>query len=199
MYSDFFSLMHRLRYIYRWNGTNVIYKEDVAQHCFDVALITHLLCEIYNNMNETKINCGDAVICALYHDYTDSILTHIPAPIKNDNNNIKNAIDELKIECKKYILQSLPDEMKNKQGQVFNKMNDKKIKEVIEIADKIDSYRKAKMELLRGNLEFTNAHKNFKADMDQIYNEKEYVRFFIDTFMSNLDNSLQAEFRYLKS
>ena len=62
--------MYRLRYIERWSLMRNVVKENVAEHSFHVALLTHMLCTIGNELFDRQIPTDQVVSKALFHDLT---------------------------------------------------------------------------------------------------------------------------------
>jgi 5'-deoxynucleotidase len=197
MQSNFYALLYRLRSIYRWSGTRALQPEDVAQHSYGVALVSHALCEIKKSIYNEEIDTEKVVIYSLYHDATDSMLTHIIAPIKNFNQNTKNTFNELKTESINHLLNMLPNELYDVYYSTLHGKFDEEIIKVVHIADQIDAFIKCKVEYLRGNAEFTNAYEQTGASIKRLSEEYLYVKYFMETFMESFE-FLSAEYRYLK-
>jgi 5'-deoxynucleotidase len=196
MQSNFYALMYRLRSIYRWNGSRTSQTEDVAQHSYGVALISHALCEIKKNIFNEDIDIDKVILYSLYHDAADSILTHIIAPVKNFSQNAKNAFNELKIESINHLLNMLPEELHDAYSAILNgKFNEEVIK-IVHIADQIDALCKCKVECLRGNSEFANAYAQMEHIINQLSEEYGYVKYFVETFLPAFELA-SAEYRYL--
>src|SRR4051812_11888224 len=85
MTSDFFAYMYRLRYIERWSLMRNTVKENVAEHSFHVAILTHALCTIANEVFKSNIATNEAVSMALFHDVTEVFTGDIPTPVKHQN------------------------------------------------------------------------------------------------------------------
>lgn len=195
MKSDFLNLLYRMRYIKRWSGTTCFDSEDVAQHSFNVTVITHLLCHIIKFVYNKEIDVEHALSSALYHDCADTILTHIIAPVKNNNGEIKDAISKLKHTAIKQISLMLPEVLQIDLNNLL-KREDELIKEVIEMADIIDIYCKSITELNKGNLEFQNPYDQATFKLKCAMESKPYIKTFYDLFLSNFSKG-NLYYKYL--
>jgi len=191
--SDFVNLLYRMRYVKRWSGTSCLDIEDAAQHSFNVTVITHLLCYILKSVYHESINIEDALSSALYHDCTDTILTHIIAPVKNHCPEIQNAMLTLKHESRLHISSLLP---KSLQINLFQRKDDL-IDEVVEMADIIDTYCKSLTELKKGNIEFQNPYDQVTGKLQRAIDTKPYIKTFYDLFLVGFSKN-DFSFKYLK-
>ena len=66
--SHFYAYLYRLRLIQRWVLMRSTVPENVAEHSFQVALLTHALCTIGHEVFGKEVDTGRAVILALFHD-----------------------------------------------------------------------------------------------------------------------------------
>ena len=193
--SDFINLLYRMRYVKRWSGTTCIDCEDAAQHSFNVTVITHLLCHILKSVYHISINIEHALSSALYHDCTDTILTHIISPVKNDNAEIKDAISNLKYKATQHISSMLPEVLQISLDNLLKE--DELVKEVIEMADIIDTYCKSSTELKKGNLEFKNPYDQVNCKLKSVIKSKPYIKTFYDLFLLDFSKS-ELSYKYLK-
>lgn len=74
----FFAYMYRLKHIERWSLMRNTTKENVAEHSFHVAMTTHMLCTIGNEVYGKALDTGRAVMMALFHDATEVFTGDIP-------------------------------------------------------------------------------------------------------------------------
>lgn len=194
MNSNFLKLLYRSRLIKRWSGTECIVEEDVAQHSHSVAIIAYLLCDLMITYHKISIEVGDVVLAAIFHDCSDTILTHIISPVKNNNIQISKAVNLLKQNTYTEMINMLPCEMQGKIGDIL--YPPKQVKDIIEIADNIDEYCKALSELERGNLEFQGIYQQtldrLKEDAEQYPFVAQFISIFLEPFKDK-----DYKFRYL--
>ena len=90
--NPFYAYLYRLRFIRRWGLMQSAVPENVAEHSFHVALLTHALCTIAVRVFGKEVPVERAVMLALYHDATEVITGDIPSPVKHHNRTILKGI-----------------------------------------------------------------------------------------------------------
>lgn len=70
----------RAQYVARWHTVSTTHRQTLAEHSFNVAIITRALLERQNKYNEEFINKATAI--ALTHDLGEVITGDIPTPTK---------------------------------------------------------------------------------------------------------------------
>jgi len=187
MDSHFFAYMYRLRYIERWSLMRNVVKENVAEHSFHVALLTHILCTIGNEVYGRNIPTGQIVSMALFHDATEVFTGDIPTPVKHHNPKILSNFREIEQLASERLLDMIPAELK----KVYEPLIDAKstayadLKKYVKAADLLDAYLKCVTELSAGNKEFGSAKKQIENSMQSLnMPELEY-------FLQNLAPSLE--------
>lgn len=101
---NFFNMIYRLKVVKRWGTSANMYEESVAEHCYFVAILAYILAKLDEKLNGVKIEIDKVLIKGLYHDAFESYTSHIVSPIKNHNENIKNAIISLKEDYKERLI-----------------------------------------------------------------------------------------------
>lgn len=71
--------IYRLKNVVRYNTRNVIKHENVAEHTFNVAIISLMLCDKYNLTHSAKADC---LIKAILHDMPEIELNDITHDVK---------------------------------------------------------------------------------------------------------------------
>ena len=91
---NLFNLVHgqinRLRYVYRFSGTNVLHRENVAEHSFYTAFYSLV---IGTNYVSHHVNLGKLVQKALLHDVEEQFTGDIIRPIKYLTPNVTQEIE----------------------------------------------------------------------------------------------------------
>lgn len=188
MESHFFAYLYRLRYIERWSLMRNVVKENVAEHSYHVALLTHALCTIANELFDKQLDTNTAVVKALYHDVTEVMTGDIPTPVKHHNEKILDNFRELEALSADRLLHMVPDPLKTTYGNLIGKHKEDKLYPFIKAADLLDAYLKCTTELSAGNREFSVARDQIKASLDQL-NMPE-VEYFLNRLAPGLEKTL---------
>lgn len=162
MESDFFAYMFRLRYIERWSLMRNTVKENVAEHSFHVALLTHALCTIANEVYGREVPTGRAVSLALFHDATEVFTGDIPTPVKHHNQDILKSFREIEHLAAERLVGMMPGDLGISYGELILE-RDGDLKRWVQAADLIDAYLKCVTEGSAGNPEFVVARKEIWA------------------------------------
>src|SRR5215467_12446398 len=107
----FYAYLYRLRLIQRWVLMRSAVPENVAEHSFQVALLTHALCTIANAVFDKQVDAGQAVILALFHDAEEVMTGDIPSPVKHHNPGMLRSVREIESLAAKELLGMVPDEL----------------------------------------------------------------------------------------
>ncbi|SDG57346.1 5'-deoxynucleotidase [Fontibacillus panacisegetis] len=159
----FSAYMYRLRSINRWSLMRSTASENVAEHSYHVALLTHLLCEIGNSMFGRELNAERASTLALFHDATEVFTGDIPTPVKHHNPRLLSNFREMESIAAERLLSMVPPEL-NKiyepllfSGGSSSNPADAELHKYVKAADSLDAYLKCAWELAAGNREFAVA------------------------------------------
>ncbi|WP_281885785.1 5'-deoxynucleotidase [Paenibacillus sp. YYML68] len=173
MNNHFFAYMYRLRYIERWSLMRNMMKENVAEHSFHVAMLTHALCTIANVVFERNVPTDRIVSMALFHDATEVFTGDIPTPVKHHNDKILANFREIEQLAADRLLDMVPEPLRH----VYEPLVDAKrneepsaaaYKAYVKAADLLDAYLKCVTELSAGNREFATAKKQIEQSMTQL-------------------------------
>ena len=94
--SPLFAYLYRLRLIGRWGLMRSSIPENVAEHTYQVALVTHALGTIAREVfGRTDVPVERAVVLALFHDATEVVTGDIPTPVKHHNPRVLESLREL--------------------------------------------------------------------------------------------------------
>ncbi len=169
MESDFFAYMYRLRYIERWSLMRNIVKENVAEHSFQVALLTHALCSIANEVFGRGIPTEKAVTMAIFHDATEVFTGDIPTPVKHHNEQISENFREIEQLAAERLMNMVPDPLKPAYRPLIGgKREASELRRIVKAADLLDAYLKCVTELSAGNREFAVAKKQIRQSIDNL-------------------------------
>ena len=91
MQSHFYAYISKIRWLQRWVLKRIIVHENVMEHSWEVATISHALGLIKNRYYDGQLDVNAIVVAAIYHDCSAVIKGVMPSPIKyhsSEGNNI---------------------------------------------------------------------------------------------------------------
>lgn len=194
--SHFFAYLSKLRWIERWGMKRNAIRENVMEHSFEVGVVAHALGEIHNQMYEVKLDLGELVLTALYHDASEVLTGDLPSPIKYHNEKIRDAYKEVEHAAEREMLVMLPVNLQKTYSRYLLSENVKPdIKQLIKAADIIVAYTKCKSEVLAGNPEFSKAMKDTEDRLLQLQQPevKAFCAQFLPSFDLTLDELIRPE------
>ena len=192
--SHFFAYLSKLRWIERWGMKRNAIRENVMEHSFEVGVVAHALGEIHNQMYEVKLDLGELVLTALYHDASEVLTGDLPSPIKYHNEKIRDAYKEVEHAAEREMLVMLPVNLQKTYSRYLLSENVKPdIKQLIKAADIIVAYTKCKSEVLAGNPEFSKAMKDTEDQLLQL--QQPEVKVFCAQFLPSFDLTLDELIR----
>ncbi len=181
MKSHFYAYISKIRWLQRWGLKRNTVEENVMEHSWEVATISHALALIKNRYFDGKLDVNSIVVAAMYHDCSEVITGDMPSPIKYHSPDITNAYKSIERQAERELLNLLPEGLKDDYESVII---EEKIPEdhhlIIKSADTISAYLKCPMEISSGNPEFTKAAEDIKNKL--INNNYPEVQYFLDTF-----------------
>ncbi|CAG7650714.1 5'-deoxynucleotidase YfbR [Paenibacillus solanacearum] len=187
MDSHFFAYMYRLRYIERWSLMRNVMKENVAEHSFHVAVLTHVLCTIANEQFGKQVPTDKVVSMALFHDATEVFTGDIPTPVKHHNPKILANFREIEHLAAERLLDMIPEPLRNVYDPLIDtkKSDDYELKKYVKAADLLDAYLKCVTEMSAGNREFATAQKQIAESMQNLAMPE------LDYFLKHMAPSLE--------
>jgi len=186
MESHFYAYMYRLRYIQRWSLMRNTVKENVAEHSFYVAQLTHVLCTIANEIFGRDVPTDQAVSLALFHDATEVFTGDIPTPVKHHNPDILSNFRNIEQLAAERLLNMVPPMLRpTYQSLIGNKQQESELNRYVKAADLLDAYLKCITEMSAGNHEFTTAKQQIRESI-RLMNMPE-----LDYFLTNMAPSLE--------
>ncbi|SEB88724.1 5'-deoxynucleotidase [Paenibacillus sp. GP183] len=189
MTSDFFAYMYRLRYIERWSLMRNTVKENVAEHSFHVAILTHALCTIANEVFKRDIATNEAVSMALFHDVTEVFTGDIPTPVKHQNPEILSNFRKIEEISADKLFSMLPPELQPMyKPLVTGKSDQTELRRFVKAADLLDAYLKCVTELSAGNREFGTAKKQIEQTIQEMAMPE--VNYFLTHLAPSLEKTL---------
>ena len=81
----FYAYLDRMKFIKRWQLMRSTRDENIMEHSHQVALLTHALVTIENEVYGGHVNAERAVLYALYHEVSEVMTGDMPTPVKYFN------------------------------------------------------------------------------------------------------------------
>lgn len=188
--SHFYAYLAKMKYISRWGLMRNTWSESLQDHSFQVAMITHGLAVIRNQLFSGSINPERAALLALFHDAGEVIVGDLPSPIKHSNENLRAAFEALEETARQRLVSMLPEELQAQFEPLFQaEAADCEHLALVAAADKICAYLKCLEERRAGNLEFTEAEKTIRRTLQasELPEVAYFIRQFTGSFTLTLD------------
>ena len=186
---NFYAYMDRMKYIKSWQLMRSVREENIMEHSQNVALLTHALVVIHNNVFGGNADAGKAVLYAVYHETGEVMTGDLPTPIKYFNRGILGEYKQLERRACDKMLALLPEEMQCDVAPFVNADEQSEEYKLVKAADRLAAYVKCLEELRSGNAEFTRAKKSIEADLKSrsMPEINYFLEHFIDGYSLTLD------------
>ncbi|WP_152394638.1 5'-deoxynucleotidase [Paenibacillus guangzhouensis] len=197
MEKHFSAYMYRLRYIERWSLMRNVMPENVAEHSYHVALLTHMLCTIGNQEFNRQVDTHQAVTMALFHDATEVFTGDIPTPVKHHNPRILANFREIEDIASERLISMVPAKLLPVYEPLLDSKADQhsELRKYVKAADLLDAYLKCVTELTAGNREFAEAKRQTEEKLQQLsMPEVDYfLTYLAPSFEKTLDELSETE------
>ncbi len=185
----FYAYLDRMKFIRRWQLMRSTRDENIMEHSHQVAVLTHALAAIENEVYGGHVNVERAVLYALYHEVSEVMTGDMPTPVKYLNGQLHGEYAKVERLAVDKIASTLPEEL---QPALYPYLQADKSSEeyvFVKAADKLSAYLKCLEELRSGNSEFVQAEKTIKsALMEKNLRAVNYFfEHFIPAFYLTLD------------
>lgn len=180
--SHFYAYISKIRWLQRWGLKRNVINENVMEHSWEVATISHALGLIRNRRFGGQLDVNAIVVAALYHDCGEVITGDMPSPIKYHSPAITSAYKAVEKQAEQELLSLLPEEMQaDFRGFLLHDEIAPAHLQIIKAADTLSAYIKCRSELLAGNFEFSQAEQDVKARLERF--DMPEVQYFLETFL----------------
>jgi 5'-deoxynucleotidase len=187
--THFFPHLFRLRYIQRWPLMRNAVPENVAEHTFHVAVLTHALCTIGRDVFGKDVDTGKAVILALFHDAEEVITGDIATPVKHHNPDILHSMRQVEALAAQRLLGMVPEPLRATYLPLIGAAErDADLMRWVKAADKLDAYLKCAMELAVGNRDFAIARQQLEEKVRDLRMPE--VDYFLEHFAPGFEKTL---------
>lgn len=179
--SHFYAYISKIRWLQRWGLKRNTVSENVMEHSWEVATISHALALIKNRVYGGNVDVNAIVVAALYHDCGEVITGDMPSPIKYHSQAITEAYKAIERQAELELLSLVPAVLRKDYETVI--VEDKVPIEnhrIIKAADTISAYLKCQTEVNAGNSEFSKAAEEIKLKLDSI--DLPEVSYFLEVF-----------------
>ena len=161
--------------------------ENVAEHSFDVAVLTHALCEIARIQFGKEVDTGRAVTFALFHDVEEVITGDIPTPVKHHNQRLLQSLRDMEALAGERLLEMVPQELLPVYEPLVLHPPDN-VARWVKAADKLAAYLKCSAELAAGNREFAVAQRQLHVAVQSLHMPE--VEYFLAHFAPAFEQTL---------
>ena len=179
--SHFYAYISKIRWLQRWGLKRNTVSENVMEHSWEVATISHALALIKNRVYGGNVDVNAIVVAALYHDCGEVITGDMPSPIKYHSQAITEAYKAIERQAELELLSLVPAVLRKDYETVI--VEDKVPIEnhrIIKAADTISAYLKCQTEVNAGNSEFSKAAEEIKLKLGSI--DLPEVSYFLEVF-----------------
>lgn len=188
MKNAFYPMVLRQKYIRRWGLMRNMSEETLSEHCYDVAVLTHALCSIGNEIFNRGYDCGKAVCYALFHDVQEVYTGDMPTPAKYYNEEMRTNYARIEENATRQLISKLPPELSGIYDDLLHP-DLSEYRAIIKAADKLSAYIKCLEELKCNNNEFKSAAGSTLKTL-RSYNLPElgyFMEHFLPAFEADLD------------
>ena len=196
MTSHFFAYISKIRWIIRWGLKRNAIPENVMEHSWEVATLSHALALIRNTYFEGNVDANAVATAALYHDCSEVITGDMPSPIKYHSLAIQQAYKAIEHQAERELVNLLPEAMRPPFAALMQESElPREHLQLIKAADTLAAYLKCQAELLAGNQEFAKAAEDITTRL-QAYKMPEvdyYLSVFAPSYQLTLDELLNGD------
>ena len=185
---DFYAYMDRMKYIKRWQLMRSTREENIMEHSQLVAMLSHALVSVHNEVYGGNADVLKTVLYATYHETSEVMTGDLPTPIKYYNRSIQGAYKELEKSACEKIVQTLPCELQNSIAPYVLADEDCVEYSLVKAADRLAAYIKCLEELRSGNKEFSKAKKSIEKDLRA--KKMPEIEYFFEHFIPSFELTL---------
>ncbi len=179
--SHFYAYISKLRWLQRWGMKRNVIVENVMEHSWEVATITHVLALARNRFFDGDVDVGAVVVAALYHDCNEVITGDMPSPIKYHSPEITRAYKAIEKEADRQLLDLLPEDLQpDFRDVLLEERLPEEHRQLIKAADTLAAYLKCEAEVQAGNVEFSGAREDVRRRVEKLALPE--AQYFLDTF-----------------
>jgi len=179
--SHFFAYISKTRWLQRWGMKRNTINENVMEHSWEVATITHVLALLRNRYFDGDVDVNAVVVAALYHDCGEVITGDLPSPIKYHSKEITESYKAIERQAELELVGLLPSDLREDFRAVLVEDEiSEEFRTLIKAADTLSAYIKCKTELMAGNNEFSQAGELVRKRLTEF--DLPEVNYFLEVF-----------------
>ena len=180
--------MDRMKYIKRWQLMRSVREENIMEHSQQVAMFSHALVTIHNEVFGGKADVLKTILYAMYHETSEVMTGDLPTPVKYYDASMKEAYKHMERVANKKIAAMLPEELKPSIAPYV--LADESCLEyrLVKAADRLSAYVKCLEESRSGNTEFSKARKSIEKDLRGL--KMPEVEYFFENFIPSFELTL---------
>mgnify|MGYP004474265921 CR=1 FL=1 len=195
MDSAFFAVLSRMKTIRRWALMRNTSPENICEHSYDVAVLSHGLALLSNARFGTDYDAEKCVLLALYHDAPEIFTGDLPTPVKYKTGQMQEAYRCLEESATQQLMEMLPPELREDYRPLLMPDTDTPEYRLMKAADKLSALIKCEEELMQGNREFLSARQAQEEALRAL--PIPVVGYFLETclpaYRATLDEQRQKE------
>lgn len=182
--STFLAWIMRMSLIKRWALMLCFRKENVSEHCHQVAVIAHMLAVIKNKKFGGSIDAKQAAVLALYHEVSESKLQDLNSKTKYLNPEFTRQYKLLEKMAENECLSTLPPDLQDEFADLIIQDNvDSEYKKLVKAADLLAAYIKTNDELRFNNQEFIHVKEGLEPKLEALCQSMPEVDYFMKVFV----------------
>lgn len=188
--SHFFAYLSRMKLIDRWSLMRCTQRENIQEHCLQVAMVAHALALIKNKFFNGQLNPDRIAVYAMFHDAPEVLTGDMPTPVKYFNGEIRSAYRAIEDHATEQLVGLLPESLRPEyRGLLAVPEDEREAHDLLKVADVLCAYMKCLEERSAGNPEFSRAQKAIEAKLTP-WLERPEVKYFTDTFLPSFSLTL---------
>lgn len=189
--SVFMAWITRMPLLERWALMHCFQKENVSEHCHQVAVIAHILTVIKNKRFGGSLNPEKAATLAIYHEVSETKLQDLNTNTKYHNPEFTKAYKNLENLAEKECLASLPEDLQEEMAPLLVQSQvDPEYKKIVKAADILQAYVKTQNELRFNNVEFSHVKENLSKNLHELQKDMPEVQCFVDIFLESCTSTV---------
>lgn len=180
-----------MKLIDRWSLMRCTQKENVQEHCLQVAVTAHALALISNKYFGGRLNPEKVATLAIFHDATEVLTGDLPTPVKYFSPELRAAYGAIEDHAADQLVKLLPEDLRGDYKKLLSlPEEDAEARGIIKAADTLCAYIKCLEEVAAGNHEFSGARKTIEGKVNSLRKRPEvdyFVKNFVPSFSLSLD------------